>query len=219
MSDPVDRSGRPLGRSRAQVLGCLREVGQPVGVAEVADATGLHVNTARFHLDGLVDDGLAERHTEQASGPGRPRILYTARSDAVDVRSYRLLAQMLADLVAALDPQGASAAAAGRLWGRQLVEQPAPGEQIDAGEAVRRLQALMDDIGFEPEVQPGGAAPELHIHHCPFREVAQQDPGVVCAVHLGLMQGALQELGAPLGVAGLDRFVTDHECVARLEDR
>ncbi|HET8604317.1 MAG TPA: helix-turn-helix domain-containing protein [Marmoricola sp.] len=215
----MDRSGRPLGRSRGQVLDCLRGVGEPVGVAGVAEATGLHVNTARFHLDALVEDGLAERHTEAASGPGRPRILYSARSDGAEVRSYRLLAQMLADLVASLDPQGTSAAAAGRMWGHHLVEQPTPGERVEAADAVRRLRSLMADIGFEPEVPPDGGTPEVRIHHCPFREVAQQKPGVVCAVHLGLMQGALEELGAPLGVAGLDRFVTDHECVARLEER
>jgi predicted ArsR family transcriptional regulator len=214
MSDPVERSGRPLGRSRAEVLDCLRRVGKPVAVAEVAEAAGLHVNTARFHLDALVEEGLAERHAEHASGPGRPRILYGARSDAADVRSYRLLAQMLADLVAALDPRGATAAAAGRTWGRQLVDAPGEARQLETGEALRRLRSLMADIGFEPELD--GDATQMRIHHCPFHEIADQKPGVVCAVHLGLMQGALEELGAPIGVSALDRFVTDHECVAHL---
>lgn len=218
MSDPVEPSARPLGRSRAEVLACLRRVGEPVGVAEVAGAAGLHVNTARFHLDALVEDGFAERHAEHASGPGRPRILYSARAEATDVRSYRLLAQMLANLVAELDPQGSTAAAAGRNWGRQLVE-IAPGEQVEADEALRRLRSLMAEIGFEPELGRDGSVPEMRIHHCPFREIADQKPGVVCAVHLGLMQGALEELGAPIGVGRLDRHVTDHECVAHLEER
>lgn len=216
LTDPVDAAPRPLGRSRSAVLACLREADGPVGVTEAAEAAGLHVNTARFHLDALVDDGLAERRTEEAAGPGRPRILYSARSRAADVRSYRLLARMLAELVAALDPKGASAAAAGRMWGHHLVDGPAPGEDLDADEALRRLQELMAQVGFEPELLDGGE-PRVRIHHCPFHEVAQEKPGVVCAVHLGLMQGALEELRAPLEVVGLDPFVTGQECLARLE--
>jgi len=216
LSDPVEVSARPLGRSRSEVLACLRRAGEPIGVAEVSDATGLHVNTARFHLDALVDDGLAERRTEAGSGPGRPRVLYEAGADAADVRSYRLLARMLAELVASLDPQGASAADAGRMWGRHLVERPGPGQELDADEALRRLQTLMAQVGFEPELR-GGGEPHVRIHHCPFHEVAKEKPGVVCAVHLGLMQGALEELRAPLGVSGLEPFVTETECVARLD--
>lgn len=216
LSDPVDTSARPLGRSRSAVLDCLRGAGQAIGVAEVADSTGLHLNTARFHLDGLVGDGLAERRTESAGGPGRPRILYAARAEAADVRSYRLLAQMLAELVGSLDPKGTSAAAAGRLWGHHLVERPAPGEELDADEALRRLQDLMAQVGFEPE-RGQGSDVHIRIHHCPFHEVAKEKPGVVCAVHLGLMQGALEELRAPLGVSGLEPFVTETECVAHLD--
>jgi len=216
LSDPVETSPRPLGRSRSEVLACLRRAGGAVGVAEVAESSGLHVNTARFHLDALVDDGLAERRTESGSGPGRPRVLYSARAEAPDVRSYRLLARMLAELVSSLDPKGVSAAAAGRMWGRHLVERPVPGEDLDADEALRRLQDLMTRVGFEPELH-AGEQPQVRIHHCPFHEVAVEKPGVVCAVHLGLMQGALEELRAPLGVGALEPFVTEHECVARLD--
>ena len=39
---------------RAQVLGELRSADEPLGVIEVAHRLGVHANTARFHLDGLV---------------------------------------------------------------------------------------------------------------------------------------------------------------------
>ncbi|HZJ06739.1 MAG TPA: ArsR family transcriptional regulator, partial [Nocardioidaceae bacterium] len=55
------------------------------------------------------------------------------------------------------------------------------------------------------------------LRHCPFREVAQKHTDIVCAIHLGLMQGALDELGAPMTTTSLDPFVTPHMCVARLE--
>ena len=75
-------SGAASAGRRAEVLARLREAGRPVGVAAMAELTGLHRNTARFHLDGLVGDGLAERSVEERSRPGRPQTLYTARDHA-----------------------------------------------------------------------------------------------------------------------------------------
>jgi len=60
----------------------LNSVGAPVAVAELAAQVGLHPNTTRFHLDALVDEGLAERHEEERGTPGRPRALYTATPDS-----------------------------------------------------------------------------------------------------------------------------------------
>jgi DNA-binding transcriptional ArsR family regulator len=68
----------PLGRSRAGVLGILRAEDGPLGIREVARHAGLHPNTARFHLEALVNAGLAARSTEDRGTPGRPRIAYRA---------------------------------------------------------------------------------------------------------------------------------------------
>jgi predicted ArsR family transcriptional regulator len=63
---PEDTS--PLGRSRADVLDMLRAADGPLSVREIAQRTGLHPNTARFHLEALTEAGLtgchrkAERH-------------------------------------------------------------------------------------------------------------------------------------------------------------
>jgi predicted ArsR family transcriptional regulator len=65
---PEDTS--PLGRSRADVLDMLRAADNPLGVRDVAQQTGLHPNTARFHLEALVEAGLAERETEDRETPG-----------------------------------------------------------------------------------------------------------------------------------------------------
>src|SRR5262249_54414754 len=75
-------AGAPLGRSRARVLGLLREATAPLGVQEIAERSGLHPNTARFHLDALVAAGLATRDRGPRPGPagrlGRPTIGYRA---------------------------------------------------------------------------------------------------------------------------------------------
>ncbi len=71
----------PLGRSRADVLDMLQAAGTPLGVREIAQRMGLHPNTARFHLEALVEAGLASRETEGREKPGRPRIGYRAAAD------------------------------------------------------------------------------------------------------------------------------------------
>ncbi len=205
-----------VGSRRAEVLARLREAGAPLSVAEVAEQTGLHVNTARFHLDGLVGDGLADRHTEERDVPGRPRILYAARGGAPGPRSYGLLAEMLTGLVASLDDAGPAAVEAGKAWGRHLVERAAPSQQVDADEAVARLNRVLDAVGFQPEVHPGEQGSEIRLHHCPFREVAERHTDVVCAIHLGLMQGALDELRAPVQAESLQPFTTPTLCTAQL---
>ena len=55
------------------------------------------------------------------------------------------------------------------------------------------------------------------MHRCPFHDLAEQYPDVVCAAHRGLISGALEELGSPLGVAELEIFVEPDLCVARLD--
>ncbi len=219
LTDPAPAPGPPLGESRARVLDVLRASDRPLGVQEIADRTGLHPNTARFHLDALVGAGLVERAVEDRSGPGRPPTVYRALAEDVpdDRRSYRLLAEMLTGLVGeALPRPGAAAVAAGEAWGRYLVDRPAPGQRVDEEEAIRRLTKVLTEAGFSPgDVEPSGR-PVVPLRHCPFREVAEQHREVVCSLHLGLMRGALAEVRAPLGVERLEPFVEPSLCLAHL---
>lgn len=219
-TDPVAEPA--LGVSRARVLSVLQNSQAPLGVDEVAERVHLHVNTTRFHLDALVEAGLAERASEARSQPGRPRTLYTARPDAprAGERSYRLLAQILTSYFAAEVPQPSQAAQrAGQAWGRYLAERPAPFERADVESATRQLVDVLDGIGFAPEAKTSGRRRQLLLRHCPFREAAEQHSAVVCAVHLGLMQGLLAEIGAPIEAEQLKPFVEPDLCVADLAVR
>ena len=210
-----------LGASRSRVLAILQDAGGALGVAEVATRMGLHPNTARFHLDGLVEAGLVERSTETRDEPGRPRALYTARPDAARAgqRSYRLLAEILTSYIAAHEAKPAKAARdAGYTWGRYLAERPPPYRRTDAATANRQLMRMLGDVGFDPE-PAGGRKQQILLHHCPFREAAAENREVVCSVHLGLMQGLLAELDSPLSAERLDPFVEPSLCVAHLATR
>ena len=217
---PEDTS--PLGRSRADVLDLLRAADGPLGVRDVAQRTGLHPNTARFHLEALTEAGLAVRETEDRETPGRPRIGYLAVGGGpAGRRRYRLLAEMLTSLIAGIVPQPGSAAEdAGREWGAYLTEQPPPYQKLTAEEAVAKLTAIMEELGFapQPEASDGDGQYRLNLRQCPFREVAQHHQNVICSLHLGLMRGALERMRAPVTADRLNPFVEPSLCVASLTE-
>jgi predicted ArsR family transcriptional regulator len=88
---------------------------------------------------------------------------------------------------------------------------------LTAAEATLRLEGLLADFGFEPE--PGDDHPATHVilRHCPFLDLAETGDRIACSVHLGLMQGALAAMDAPITVTRLDPFVEPDRCVAYLE--
>ena len=215
-------AGPPLGPSRARVLDLLRAAGSPLGVKEVADRAGLHSNTARFHLDALVEAGLAARAPLARSTPGRPSMAYQAieGGGAAGRRRYRLLAEMLTTMIAGVMPKPDKAATeAGREWGRYLTEQPPPYQRLEAGEAIERLTASLEEIGFAPEAVAEGTRYQLRLRQCPFREVAQNHQEVVCSLHFGLMQGALAQMRAPVTADRLQPFAEPSLCIAYLTAR
>src|SRR5450756_1896500 len=218
LTEPDPASGM-LGESRSRVLEILQDTGARLGVNEVAARLSLHPNTVRFHLDALVVSGLVDSEAEESDLRGRPRMLSrtNATSASAGRRNYRFLAEILASSMAAQvsHPREASINA-GREGGRYLGEGPPPFKRGDADEATRRLVSAMEDIGFAPEAVTRGRRRKVLLHRCPFREVAQERPEVVCSIHLGLMNGLLAELDAPLEVDQLDHFVEPSQCVASL---
>ncbi|KUN31018.1 ArsR family transcriptional regulator [Streptomyces corchorusii] len=213
---------------RRELVEVLRTAPAPLGVAEAAERMGLHPNTVRFHLDALVADGLVERRAVAPTGPGRPRTVYTVRPgmDRGGHRDYRLLARMLLSRWAAADPAAARAEAmeTGRAWGRFLVDPLPPYEPATPERSVTALLALLDGLGFAPRPdgedgtggEPGRTPERIRLRHCPFLELAEEQGGLVCPLHLGLMQGALAELGAPLTATALEPFAEPDSCVAHL---
>ena len=85
-------------------------------------------------------------------------------------------------------------------------------------EATARVVELLDAAGFAPEA-PTAPAETVRLQNCPFGTLAVGREPVICGVHLGLMQGALRELDAPLDATRLEPFVTPDLCLAHFATR
>jgi predicted ArsR family transcriptional regulator len=90
--------------TKQQLLALLKRTGS-VTVEEAAGALSVASMTARQHLVGLERDGLVSAEKVRRS-TGRPHYLYilTPKGEETFPRHYDVLAQLLLDEVAALDP-------------------------------------------------------------------------------------------------------------------
>lgn len=221
---------RRAGARRADILAVIKASRQGLGIRALAEATGLHENTVRFHLDRLLEDGTIERRTGVSRGPGRPPLTFVARRDhhGAGHDNYELLARVLAGSLSEADDHVASAAAAGRAWARDRVAPAAQNPVLDPRDATPQqadpwdasldaLTRVLDGAGFAPEVtSETGEAATVRVHNCPFLRLAREDRAVPCAVHLGLMEGVLEATGSVGRVERLEPFVTPSLCLAHV---
>lgn len=211
----TDRSGR-----RRQVLERLREAGRPLGSAELARDLGVHPNTVRFHLEALLAAGLVERVDGERGVPGRPALLFAAAPgmDRAGPRRYGQLARALAGALDGVPDAGERALEAGRAWGREAAATSGEPAEGPGDRPVGALLTLLDELDFDPVLLDGGPDHNRRVglRRCPFLEVATAQTSVVCPVHLGLMQGAVQVWGGDVRVDRLHPFAEPDLCVAHL---
>jgi predicted ArsR family transcriptional regulator len=157
---PATRRSR-AGSSRLDVLHLLEADGSAT-VGAVASRTGLHENTVRAHLDGLVAAGLAVREPEVRTVRGRPRLVYRPVADGAPPdpdRARRLdeaaartgLTRLLLEGygTAAADVQATAQDAGERMLGT-LPGAPPAGPGGTAEDQLRALADHLDRLGFDP---------------------------------------------------------------------
>jgi predicted ArsR family transcriptional regulator len=203
-----------------RILEIVQEAEAPLDARELATRIGLHVNTVRSHLHLLAEAGLVSARREERTRQGRPRVLYKATAEPLDApahASYRLLAQILASSLAGSerDPSG-RAEEAGRVWGGHLVRKPPPFTSTSREETIDEVVRLHEQYGFKPELRRARSGREIVLKRCPFQEVATTYQAVICPVHLGLMRGALAELGTGVEADWLQPFAEPGACVGHL---
>ncbi|MFV0252551.1 MAG: helix-turn-helix transcriptional regulator [Beutenbergiaceae bacterium] len=204
--------GSDLTTAQWAVLTVIADCGPDIALADIADAMSLHSNTIRGHLDALTQQGLVTRRQAPAVGRGRPAHLYTAAASPQRTRHpHAELAASLASELASISPDpSATARAAGNRWGSQLANElkPESPPQVPARE---RLIPLLDTLGFAAE-DDGDV---IRLRQCPLLATARRHTEIVCGVHTGLVEGALDAMGGD-GQVTLEPFAEPGCCRLRI---
>jgi len=199
-----------LSPSRAAILEQLRDQPEPLTQAALVAVTGLHPNTVREHLEGLIRRGLVRRSPAEPSGRGRPAWLYEVTTEPSDNGYAGLAAALAATIARTSATPGEDATAAGEAWGHDLVRNRAA-TSGSAEESRELVVAMLGDLGFAPESDPEAPA-DVRLTRCPLLEAAHRHPEVVCGVHLGIVRGALEEYGADPAGTDLVPFAEPGAC-------
>ena len=199
--------------------------------SELAEELDLHVTTVRFHLDQLLSSGLLTAETQRGQGAGRPSKVYIVNPGSLaDLqvldhrvgRAFEKLAGLLARNWIGPDGKVLSAEEAGRRWSLEHTEtfpedvEPArtPGQWLNK---IGRMVDTLAEWGYTAEISTshGGRHASIRLHDCPFLDMARDRPDVVCAVHRGLIDGAMAAVGERPTVS-LEPFVSSRECLAHV---
>lgn len=213
---------------RRRVLALLTASTAPLDVATVAAGIGLHVTTARFHLDQLELAGLVARQLNRAGGRGRPQVLFSPVATPLPAdQAQHQLSQALAAAIGQDNDGGrARSVRAGEVWSEQFTADAdaAPAAAFDVAEPagatrppvdlVPPLLRVLTEIGFDPKLR--AEENTIALPTCPFRAEARANPDVVCSVHLGLIQGLARSLGHDADAIRLRPFVTPTLCLVHL---
>ncbi|HEX6475718.1 MAG TPA: helix-turn-helix domain-containing protein [Acidimicrobiales bacterium] len=190
---------RALGdRTRFAIYSEVASSSMPLSTSDIADLLDLHPNTVRPHLERLRDAGLLEVESASQGSVGRPQHRYMLAADApslgLEPPAYPLLADLLAQLAAELGPRDDDVAEVGRSWGRHEAETLDTGGSEDSP-CVAALVAELAELGFDPTTECGESRTTVAFTRCPYRELAEAHPELVCCLHRGIVEGIVERVG------------------------
>lgn len=85
----------------------------------------------------------------------------------------------------------------------------------NADQSLETVMRIFARLGFACEFDSVNGD-HVTMRDCPYRDIARGNPAVICAVHLGVLRGALGAAFSPVTVDRLDPFVDDDTCMAHL---
>src|SRR5688572_25774843 len=165
----------------------------PLATAQIAETLGLHANTVRPHLDRMREVGLLDVVTDARGAVGRPQHRYSLAADAPSLGfeppAFPVLARMLLRMAASAEVPAAEAVEAGREQGA------AAAHGRLAGTCAEALTQELAALGFDPESIADEDGTTIAFTRCPFRELAEANPDLVCSLHRGLVEGFIDARG------------------------
>lgn len=181
---------------------------RPLATGEIAATLGLHGNTVRPHLERMREAGLLDVEIDARGGVGRPQHRYRLTNEApslgLEPPVFPVATRMLLRMAAAAGLGADEAIEAGRDQGRH------DGVAVADGPAcVAALERRLAELGFDPTAVPFEHGVTLAFGHCPFRELAEANPELVCGLHQGLVEGLVQAGGS--GTSARFRSLVDRD--------
>lgn len=173
-------------RQRDHVLATLDAADGPVDASHIAHELDLHVSTARFHLNKLINDGLVEAVALPSTSVGRPRTGYSTSAAKPELRLVGLLVESIGD-----DEESRHAAAVeiGRRWAAPIIDEYS---DLEAPDPLQVIESTLTKLGFE--VQSMETIVDVHnisICSCALRDVTRTDPTVSHSIIEGVLSQAL----------------------------
>jgi predicted ArsR family transcriptional regulator len=173
ISDVVSALGDP---TRRRILLGFYAYGRPRTVDEVAAEVGVHRTVAFGHLERLAGLGLLASEPRRGFR-GKPAKLYRLVAGPLEVhhppRRHTDLAALLAAALGGFGEAGETAArAAGAGFAARL-----PGQRLERLEPLGADYELLDD--------------RVVACNCIFKEACDRQRPVVCSLHAGILEGAL----------------------------
>lgn len=223
----LESAGALAGDLRRNIYLYIRGQRRPVGREEAARAVDISPKLAAFHLDTMVEKGLLRANYVRLSGKsgpgaGRPAKVYEPSGREISVsipyRSYEVVGEVLVD---ALDSAEGSlrdaVSAAARHRGLELGKSERRSRRLRSvtkKRAVNVANAVLSERGYEPYRDDRG---RLRLHNCPFRDLSQRSPELVCGLNQAFIEGLLAGLGDTSLEAVLDP--RPGECCVQVRER
>ncbi len=191
----MERLAEAVGeRTRRRILLAFYDEPAPRTVDEVASGAGVHRTVAFNHLERLVALGYLVSDLRRGL-PGKPAKLYRAEGRLEITHPQRRFAELAPLLAGALEELGAAGPAAAREAGRRF------------GGGLESIDELGADYVVEGDM--------ITANNCVFREACDRAREVVCSLHAGLLEVALQhphvEPAGPLGTSGCRFLIKEND--------
>ena len=168
-----------------------------LSASDLAERLGIHANTVRLHLERLREVGLVDVEAVHRGTVGRPQHLYFLSCRCPGPRLRPPAHALLAGLLAAL----AERVGRRRLGGGR--DRPGLGSPTPAAHPVPQLPERPRGRALEARVRARArvrrrrrrCTARIEFLHCPFRELAEAYPELVCNLHRGLCEGVVDAVG------------------------
>jgi predicted ArsR family transcriptional regulator len=188
--------------TRRKVFDAVRTAPGPVTREAIAVEVEIGTRLAAFHLDRLAEAGLLTidyARPEGCGGPGagRPAKRYAPAPVAVELsvppRRYNLVARILAAAIAVRpDAANVSALTIARRSGEDLGAQFRRLRRRRAKVSLPAAAEALESMGYEPVMSGDGS---LRLRNCPFHDVVDVAPELVCGLNEQLVSGVLDGMG------------------------